>query len=80
MLYRMATLKLERLKENPTSETRFRNLNPVTLLPPLTFSFECSDFFGPNNSQNNSERLIGKGAHLFDKPSYYCLDRATVEV
>ena len=30
--------------------------------------------------KNNSERLIGKGVHLFSKPNYYCFGMATVEV
>ena len=30
--------------------------------------------------KNTSERHIGKGAHLFNKPNYCCFSRATVEV
>ena len=46
--------------------------------PPLTFSFECSFFFGQAISQNSSKPLIVKGFYLVRMSFDYCF-RKTVQ-
>ena len=78
----IAAPKFERIYEK--DGFLFEKHCPVTLLKQGStadiFQGNYQLFLTKQFHKNNSERLIGKGVHLFSKPNYYCFGMATVEV
>ena len=77
-----AALKLKRLKENVYVEITksIKSLSPLNQGFTADIFLEMFRLFSANAFHKTSERLIGKGVHLFSKSNYYCFSRATIEV
>ena len=82
MFYRMATLKLEKLKENTYVRVPFQKLYTVTLLkqgPTADIFLEMFRLFPAK--QFHKSTSDGKGVHLFSKPiNLFCFGKSTVEM